>query len=250
MNIIVNGQLVEYTDQGKGPVALLLHGWGTTSKSLEVIANALAENHRVLRLDFPGFGGSPRPQQDWFIEDYAAFVGDFLKKIGTQADIVIGHSFGGRVIIKSIATGILNPQKVVLIGAAGVKPNTSAKKAVFRVIAKTGKAVTSLPGLRKLQGPLKKSLYSAAGSTDYLNAGAMQKIFINTVNEDLLPLVRRIKQPTLLVWGEHDDQTPVQDAHKMKAELKNSKLVVIPDAGHYVFLDKTPEVVKALKEFL
>ena len=251
MKVLVNGQLIEYKDEGKGKVVLLLHGWGDQLSTFEGLAKHLVKNYRVIRLDFPGFGGSPRPLDNWTVESYARITEGFLNKLEIK-DVyaAIGHSFGGRVIIKSIAEKLFDPKKVVLIGAAGVKPRDSGKKAAYKVVAKVGKAVTSLPGLRGARKTLRKKLYESAGATDYLNAEGMQNIFRNTVNEDLLPYVHLIKQPSLLVWGENDDQTPVADAYIMSNELDEAELVVVEDAGHFVHVEKPEVVLKKIDEFL
>jgi len=251
MKVLVNGQLIEYKDEGKGRVIVLLHGWGDQLSTFDEIAKHLVKKYRVIRLDFPGFGGSPKPLDNWNVGTFATLTSQFLKKLEVN-DVyaVIGHSFGGRVIIKSVAENLMNPQRVVLIGAAGVKPHQSRKKAVYRVVAKVGKFVTSLPGLRGTRQALRKKLYESAGATDYLNAEGMQHTFRNTVNEDLLPYVHLMTQPTLLIWGEHDDQTPVADAYAMTNELNDSELVVVEEAGHFVYRENAPLVIQEIDGFL
>lgn len=250
MKILVDGQLVEYTDEGKGRTVLLLHGWGMSLGAFDDMAKNLSSQYRVIRLDFPGFGASPKPSDEWGVGEYAELVGKLTEKLKLDLYAVIGHSFGGRVIIKGVANGIIHTDKVVLIGAAGVKPPQSAKKALFNAVAKVGKAATIMPGLNKLRPMLRKKLYSAAGSTDYLHADAMKKIFLNTINEDLLPLIHRVACPTLLIWGEYDMEAPLSDAYKMMNELPDAQLCVINDAGHFVYIDDPLAVGKELGVFL
>ena len=243
MNIVIEGQLVNYSDEGKGKVVVLLHGWGQTKATFDSLAKTLSKKYRVIRLDFPGFGSSPQPQDDWKIKDYTHLTAALLKKLKIATPhAIIGHSFGGRVIIKGFSTKELTAEKVVLIGAAGPKSSQRLKKVIFKAVAKTGKIVTALPGLRALRPKLRGKLYQAAGSTDYLNAASMQKIFLNTINEDLLPEVSAIDVPTLMIWGEHDGEVPVSVAELMKERLKKAKLTVVPSAGHFVHTDE-PDVV-------
>lgn len=251
MNVLVDGQLINYFDQGKGRVIVLLHGWGANLSTFDNLAKELTKRFRVIRLDFPGFGGSPKPSDVWTVGDYAHNLSQFLEKINvTDIYAVIGHSFGGRVIIKGIAKDFISPKKVVLIDAAGVKPPKTIRKSLYKSIAKLGKATTALPVLKTLRPMLRKKLYSAAGSSDYLNANEMQLIFLNTVNEDLLPYVQSIQQSTLLLWGENDMETPVSDAKKMMSELKHGQLVIIPNAGHFAYVDAYDVVIKELGTFL
>jgi pimeloyl-ACP methyl ester carboxylesterase len=138
----------------------------------------------------------------------------------------------------------------VLVDAAGVKPPKAMRKSIYKSIAKLGKATTALPIFRSLRPMLRKKLYSVAGSTDYLNANEMQLIFLSTINEDLLPLVQSITQPTLLIWGKNDKETPTSDAEKMLRELPNGRLVVIDNAGHFVYVDAFEQFMKELDIFL
>jgi len=251
MKMLVDGQLIEYSDEGKGRTVLLLHGWGANGASFNDVAAELSRKFRVIRLDFPGFGASPKPNDTWGVGEYAVFVESFIKKLGIdKLYAVIGHSFGGRVIIKGISKNNFVPEKVVLIDTAGVKPADSSKRAAFQVIAKLGKGVTAMPGLKSLRPVLRKKLYKAAGSSDYLDAADMKRIFLNTINEDLLGDVSSITQPTLLIWGEKDMETPVADAYKIMNELPDGQLVVVPYAGHFVYLDDQLAVMKELEGFL
>ena len=251
MNIIVDNQLIEYKDEGSGRAILLLHGWGVSLTTFNQLSDNLSKNFRVIRLDFPGFGLSPKPVDDWSVDDYAQITGKFLDKLKVdKLHAIICHSFGGRVTIKGISKGYFNPDKIVFIGTAGVKPRNSAKKLVYKLIAKTGKVMTSLPLVRKIQPKLRKKLYLAAGSTDYLNAKQMSRIFLNTINEDLLDDVANIKHPTLLIWGENDTETPLSDANLILDKLNDGRLVVIPNVGHFVYVEAFNRVIKEISEFI
>ncbi len=251
MQVIVDGLLTNFQDEGKGKILLCLHGWGSDSTSFEAISKNFSKTYRVIRLDLPGFGQSQIPPDDWQVKDYAKFVTRFLDKIDAKnVYTIISHSFGGRVTIKLISQDLLIPDKVVFIGAAGIKPSISAKKIIYKTIAKSGKAITQLPGLKKLQPALRSKLYVQAGAGDYLQAGPMRKIFLKTINEDLVNEIPTIKQPTLLIWGEDDDQTPVHDGYIFHEKLDDSDLIVVSGAGHFVHIDKPIEVHKELEKFL
>jgi len=251
VKVLINNQLVEYSDEGSGRVLLFLHGWGANLKTFDSLAKHFTDKFRVIRLDFPGFGGSPKPENDWFIDDYSRLTADFLEKINaSDVYAIVAHSFGGRVTIRCSSANYLNPKKIVLMGAAGIKPRKTFKMIVYKVIAKIGKFLTSLSLLKKLQPLLRKKLYSSIGNTDYSQANDMKKIFVNTINEDLLPELSKIKQTTLLIWGENDQETPLSDANLMSDLIKSSKLKVIPSAGHFVYADALDKTKKYMDDFL
>jgi pimeloyl-ACP methyl ester carboxylesterase len=251
VKILVDNQLVEYADVGSGQVILLLHGWGMSLNTFDKLSNHLSKKFRIIRFDFPGFGQSPKPTDDWLVSDYAKLTADLLDKLKIkQLFAVIGHSFGGRVIIKGISLNYLNPNKVILISSAGIKPKQKFKKSIYKTIAKVGKVATSIPLINKMQPTLKNRLYKSAGSTDYLQANQMRKIFVNITSEDLLPEVSKITQQSLLIWGSSDTITPTSDAKLILKSLQNGELIIIPNAGHLVYIDEPNRVITELDKFL
>ncbi|MEK7621345.1 MAG: alpha/beta hydrolase [Patescibacteria group bacterium] len=251
MQVIVDGLLTNFQDEGKGEILLCLHGWGADNTSFESISKHFSKKYRVIRIDLPGFGKSQIPPETWHVEDYSNFIKKFLEKIGVK-DIhaIVAHSFGGRVAIKLISKQILLPDKVIFMGAAGIKPDIGTKKLIYKTVAKTGRTLTRLPGLKKLQTTLRKKLYAKAGADDYLQAGPMRKIFLTTIDEDLTNEIANITKPTLLIWGEQDDQTPVQDAYVFHEKIIGSQLITISNAGHFVHTEKPNEVEKYMEKFL
>ena len=67
---------------------------------------------------------------------------------------------------------------------------------------------------------------------------------------DELQYVSEIKIPTLIIWGEADRHNPPSNAHTLNNMIKNSRLVILPEAGHYVHEEKPEKVINAIKEFL
>ena len=78
----------------------------------------------------------------------------------------------------------------------------------------------------------------------------MRSTFINVVNEDLRDLLPKISASTLLFWGENDTATPVSDGRLMEQLIPDAGLVVLKNAGHYVFADRLPQVRLILDNFL
>lgn len=251
MKIIIDNLAVNYLEQGKGKVVVLLHGWGTNLDDMRGLSQHLSDAFRVISVDLPGFGQSQQPADAWHVGDYSLFVRRLLDKLGiSDVYAIVGHSFGGRVTIKGFAQGDLSPRKIILIGSAGIKHTDSARNVGYKIVAKTGKAVMSLPGLNKLSDRAKRTLYKSAGSADYAGAGEMKQIFLNTINEDLSADASKMTVPALLIWGEHDEESPVQDAHQFNRLIKNSTLHIIPQTGHFVHTEAPQAVYKLIDGFL
>ncbi len=249
-HLIVDGVDVHFTDRGTGAVVLLLHGWGDTLSTFDALISALG-NKRFIAVDLPGFGGSELPTTSWDVSQYVQFVRHFLDKLSiNQPDILVGHSFGGRVAIKGVANQIIRPNKLVLIASAGVAIRNTARQGVFSILAKTGKFLTSIPPFSLLRESLKSQLYKLTGSTDYLKAGPMKETFLKVVREDLLVDAEKIKTPTLLVWGKDDTETTIAEAHILEKAITNSNLTIIPGAGHFVHREMPEEVAEKIKIFI
>lgn len=248
MKVIVRNLAVEYRDAGTGPVLLLLHGWMHSLGSFDALAAELSERYRVVRVDFPGFGESELPQSAWDVGDYAAFTADFIEKLGLAPAALVGHSFGGRVILKGLGSGVLRAQKAVLIASAGNARRRSVRNLLFGIAAKGGAAATFFLSGRTRER-LRERLYRAARS-DYGAAGALSQTFVKTVSEDLSEDAARIHTPTLLLWGARDATTPLPDGERLRDVIHGAQLVVFPEAGHLVHQEEAAGIAAAIEQFV
>ena len=88
------------------------------------------------------------------------------------------------------------------------------------------------------------------GSTDYKNAkGVMREILVKTVNEDLSECAKKIKCPTLLIWGENDEAVPLEEARELDNLIDDSALIVLPGT-HYCYLENLRQVENIINNFL
>ena len=244
MNIEIGGVNANYRMQGEGEWLLLLHGWGADLRSFERIFKDLSAKRKVVAPDLPGFGLSGDPTGEWGVGDYAEWVVGFMDALGIDRATVLGHSFGGRIAIKlaSAPATAGRIDRLILTGSAGLRRRRSF---VGRLRRKILQLLSRLfPGLRDRYG-------RKFASRDYLAASPlMRKCLIRVVGEDLAHLLPEISQPTLLVWGAQDTETPLSDGETMKSLIPDSRLEVFPDAGHFAFLNRPEEFSGLLKEFL
>jgi pimeloyl-ACP methyl ester carboxylesterase len=250
MQIVVNSLLINYSIAGNGKKEILmLHGWGDDSSTFNLLSQQLSKTYKVIRLDLPGFGASQPPNSVWSLDDYAQFIAQFLNKIKTSSLFcVIGHSNGGSLAIKTLATQRIKVERMVLIASAGIRTPHSPKNITLKVIAKTGKAVTFwLPSHQQKQ--LQKKFYGSIGS-DMLVAPHLIETFKKTVKEDIKQYAKKIKIPTLLIYGDKDKATPVRFGDQFSQLIIGSKLIVVSDAGHFVHHDQAVYVIQLIQEFL
>lgn len=234
-NIDIN--YVQFGDK-KGKNIILLHGWGQNIEMMMPLGNNLDKYHITI-LDFPGFGQSSEPDHALTVYDYVEILEELLKELKIDNPIVIGHSFGGRIAILYASRN--ETEKVVLFGAPCVRENkVSVKEKLLKKIKK-------LPGMNKLGEYMKKYI----GSDDYRNASSvMRETLVNTVNEDLSEYAKKIKAPTLLIWGTNDQAAPIEDAKKLEKLLQDGALIELPGCTHYAYLEALPQVINILNNFL
>lgn len=245
----INDVKVHYKVSGEGKNIVLLHGWGVDSKTFEPVHQYLEKNFRVYSLDFPGFGQSEEPPKPWGVENYADFLSAFLKQFNIEDPILLGHSFGCRVSIYYAAREKV--RKLIFTGAAGIKPKRKPMYYIKVYTYKFLKKLFKLPIINKYEEELLKKLKSKLGSSDYKNvSGIMQQTFVKVVNEDLKHLLPSIHAPTLLIFGEKDTATPVEDGKTMEKLIPDAGLVVMKNAGHYAFLEKLNEFLIIVDSFL
>ena len=125
MQTVVDGILTHYEILGHGKQHLLiLHGWKRSLTEWLPVASQLGDQYKVILLDLPGFGQTPRPEKTLSIYDYAEFVKHFLGKLEIKKTTLLGHSFGGRIgIILGAKTDLLNA--LILVDSAAIeKKNT------------------------------------------------------------------------------------------------------------------------------
>lgn len=241
----LDGTLVSYYRFGEGKTNLVfLHGWRSNGMVWKGIADKLdLKEYSIYLLDLPGFGESPNPRKTFTILDYSNVVAKFIEKIQLKNVTLVGHSFGGRITIKISA---LHPElidRIVLVDSAGVRLNGSNK---YKTVAKIAKPFFK----PKFMQGLRKKIYQTIGAADYLETPELKETFVNIISEDLTRFMPRVIQPTLIIWGAEDTETPLEYAEIMNSAIKGSRLEVFENAGHFSFLDQVELFVRELNNFL
>lgn len=242
MNIEVDGYNICYKISGNGEeTVVMLQGWGTDLGVYDTVARSINEKYTFVQFDLPGFGGSDEPKEAWNVDAYADFFCKFMEALNIRKAALIGHSYGGRVIIKLAAREELPFEitRIVLIDSAGILPKRSFKQKMNIKKYKLLKKFLNMKLIYAMFPELIDDWRSRQGSADYRNASPMmKKCLVMAVNEDLTDLLPKIKQDTLLIWGDKDTATPIEDAKIMEEKIPNSGLAVLKGAGHFSFLEQ------------
>ena len=103
MKTEVNGLSVYYEEYGPqdAPAVLVLPGWMAKASLYRIIPDTISSSYRVILLDLPGFkGDTPEPPAAWDLDGFIDFTIAFIQSMGLTSLTLVGHSFGGRIIIK------------------------------------------------------------------------------------------------------------------------------------------------------
>ncbi len=209
------------------------------------IADHLSAHMHVWNIDFPGFGKSEEPKETWGCEDYTGFLRDFIEVNQIEEPVFVAHSFGCRIALRYAA--LYPVRKMVLTGAAGLRDKRGMDWYLRTYSYKLGKKILSIGPLQKY----KEQLSNKVGSEDYRNSsGVMRSTFVKVVNDDVRDLLPSIKTETLLVFGEHDDATPVEKGKEMEKLMGNATLVIFEGDDHYAYFHQADRFNRVLDAFL
>ncbi len=216
------------------PPLLVLHGWNQHLEAMRPLGQKLSRRRQVHLLDLPGFGASPWSGEDWDTRDYARCILDYLDRTGLERVSLLGHSFGGRVSLRIASAWPQRVASLVLLDSAGIPPRRGlAKRARIAWSRGLGQAFALLP--KTLAEPLFRWRHRRYASADYQSAGVLKGTLSKVIAEDQTPELGRIQAPTLILWGEQDQETPVEMAHRFKQLIPGSQLVVLPGRDHFPF---------------
>lgn len=240
---------ISYMTQGEGKPFIIFHGWGCNKEMFQFLVDHYKNKYKVYAFDLPGFGGSLEPKTVMNTEAYCDRMIEALKLLKIENPIGLGHSFGGRILIKMVTK--MTFDKLILTGSAGVV-NPKPRKYYVKVYTyKTLKKLYKIGLVKKLFPALLDKYRKSAGSDDYNNASEMMKQVLSvSVNEDIRSDFSKVNVPTLLIWGELDKATPLGDGKLMEKEMKDAGLVVFQGCTHYAFLEQRNRFLTILDAFI
>ncbi len=250
-------QQVRWYQSGKGSDLVFMHGWGSSASPFFPLATTLSDLRSCSMIDFPGFGQSETLKTPWSLSDYSDLVVSWLDEAGIKQFDVLVHSFGNRVLLDLL----LRPefagriQKIIVTGGAGLKPRRSLKTRAKLTFVKVLKFPTTFLTNSLSEWYLTRlrssGLWKRMGSSDYSKlSGAMRQTFTQVVNSHFDSMLGQISREMLLLWGENDTATPLEQGYRLEKAIKGSALIELKGAGHYAFLDKPHEFASIVRAYL
>ena len=230
----------EYIDNKSKNTLVFLHGWGQNIHMMLPIANQFTKDNNVLVIDLPGHGKSNEPSYAWELDKFVDMLHELFENLKIKEPILIGHSFGGK--LSMIYASKYKVKKLVLLSSP---LKGEYKKIPFKV--KVLKKVAKVPGLKSMAEHFKKHM----GSTDYRNATPiMRDILVKHVNTDVTENCKKIKVPTIIIWGTADTTVSINQAYEIESLIPDSAVITYEGMKHFAYLDNAKQTVNIIKSFI
>jgi pimeloyl-ACP methyl ester carboxylesterase len=249
----VGGHSVAYRQDGDGPALVLLHGFLCDSRCWQRQLTALSDQFTVTAWDAPGAGSSSDPPDPFTITDWGRCLAGFLDALGIERAHVVGLSWGGLLAQEFYRLYPARVLGLILAGTyAGWKGSLPAEASEQR-LARCSRE-SSLPADEFVRRWVPVEFFTADVSQDLademsavvsdfhpLGFRLMARSLAETDTSEQLP---KIDAPTLLLWGDGDQRSPLSIAAQFRDSIPNAELAVIANAGHVSNMEQ-PEAFTA-----
>jgi pimeloyl-ACP methyl ester carboxylesterase len=259
--IDVAGLRIAYRVAGTGPPLVLLHGGMEDSRAWTRQLDGLSDRFTVIAWDAPGCGQSSDVPETWRLANFADALSGFLHELNVMHPHVLGLSWGSSVALEFYRRSTAAPASLVLASAyagwAGSLPPEEVAARYASILA-----AADLSGEELFKGW--SGVFSAAATpalmeevmamgednSGLVHPGGYRAMAHSMVEADLRDVLPHIRVPTLLLYGELDERSPLQVAHDLHAQIPGAELAVIPGAGHLANLEAPAAFNAHVQRFL
>lgn len=247
-SLVIRGKKVFYESVGEGLPIVFIHGSMGNHVSWE-FQKQLSDEYRLVLLDLPGHGESDPLDEEISVKLYTDYVSEFVRGLGIEKMVVVGHSLGGAICIQLALDYPELLRAIVLVGTGaklGVLPTilealrTNFEESIELAIGGMAFAENANPELIEMA---KNECLKCKQQVGYADFAACN-------NFDVRERISEINIPTLIIVGTEDKFTPVKWSQYLNEKISNSSLKIIESAGHMVMIEQPEELNQAMLTFL
>lgn len=268
---VVDGVRLHYQEFGAAdaPALVLIHGYCSSNYTWKDVVEPLAAaGYRVIAPDLKGFGFSEKPaDRRYHVQDHAQLVVGLLDRLGIEAAMLVGNSFGGAVALACALMWRSRVSGLVLIDAAyNDAPLRQYPFSLYAQIIRTWSVgerwVPLLMATRRTVETLLRGFFhdqrmvTAERIAAYFRALRTvegQRAAMTTARQWDLNWIEQeldgVTVPTLIIWGEYDRAIPVTLGVRLRARLPHAEFLVIPDCGHIPEEERPEETATLILDF-
>jgi pimeloyl-ACP methyl ester carboxylesterase len=249
--IEVGGISLEVSMQGQGPPLLFLHGGDYFAQHREFF-DRLARRWRVVVPRHPGFGGSERPDDFRTVHDLAYFYLELLDRQDLGKVTLVGASFGGWIALEMCIRCPAQIERLALINSVGVKFGGREERDIADIYALSNDELLR----RTFFDPGRVAPdYSRLADDELIEIARDRQATVlygwrpYMHNPGLRQWLRRVRLPTLVIWGDDDGIVAPEYGEKLCRSLPDARFQLIRQAGHYPQIERPDEVAGAIDRF-
>ena len=248
--------------EGDGQPLVLIHGFGAAIDWWDEIAPELAADHKVIRLDLIGHGGTEAPAAGYEIERQAALVAAVLDKLGVDRVTVVGHSMGGMVATALAEAYSARVERIVLIDSPPKAETTFKLGTRLALMPVVGELLSRFETNRSIRKSLGQGFAPGYDVPEEFVADFKQLTYTafrtahdaGVAFETSKPVFERLKAlrnpPPLLVIFGAEDQLESPASAKLYEQVPGARVEIIDGAGHSPMVEKPNETLALIKNFL
>lgn len=257
----VAGARVRFTDDGKGPAVVMIHGFAAALETWTDVAKELGQTHRVITLDLKGFGWTDRPEGDYSPTAQARLVLALLDRRGVDRFAVVAHSWGSSV---ALALARLAPKRVQRLALydAWVWQDQLPGFFLWARYPLIGEALFGMFYDQRVADRIATGFYDKGHVSqrfvDAIHAalkrpGTRAAALAATRDQRFAELEKgygQVKQPTLLLWGQQDHVAMLRHGQRLASTLPAARLKVYARCGHFPMIEAAAASTRDLIAFL
>lgn len=266
--IEVDGMQVHIRDQGPrddpNPI-ILIHGLAASLHTWQDWTAGLQAKHRVISIDLPGFGlTGPSVEGDYQLSAYVRFMLRLMDTLELKSAVLGGNGLGAEIAWQTAATAPRRVSALVLVGADGYEVSPLSVPLALRLCAIPAMdwfARRILPrwlvaySVRNVYGDSKRVTPALVDRYFELalrvgNRGALRQRFVQTDAGANAELIKRLRLPTLILWGGKDRMVPPDHAQRFARDIAGSQVVIFDDLGHVPQEEAPQRALKPVQAFL
>ncbi|MFZ2152948.1 MAG: alpha/beta hydrolase [Microgenomates group bacterium] len=215
---------------------ILIHGWGTTWQSLYPLFAGLKDKYDVFTPNLPY-----PTNKVLTLDDYCQFILDFISQNKIDKPILIGHSLGGAISTKIATNHPKLISKIILLSAASVRHELPPYIKFFQKFGKL---------LHPFRQQILKLMKLDASDYIVLKTEIEKQTFRNLIHADQRESLSSIHIPTLILWGDNDQSTPLSDGQLIHQLIHQSTFKSYPNTGHFFYLTYPNDVIQDIIKFI
>jgi len=247
--VIFNGYTYNYASQipdiQTKQAILFIHGAGGSHRRWAFQVKKLGHKYFTLAVDLPGHGESSGATSNK-IEEYGNFISDFIDHVLGVKCYLAGHSMGGAIALDVALRFSEKLQGIILIG-------TGARLRVAPAILETfasGKVPPHMVDFAYGSTASKELLDMAREEMNNTDPSINYHDFTACNNFDVTQQLQSINLPALIIGGSEDKLTPLKYSEFLAANLTNSQITIIENAGHMMMLENPVAVSNIIDQFI